>query len=254
MQRTFTYTLLITCLLFIGACKTQYVKSSSDTNNVIVSDSLNQLDSQLVQIYLPYKKILEKDMNRVIAVSNKEMVKGKPESCLTNFLADLLLEEGSKYLKNSGQQFQPDISYLNYGGIRSYLPKGEITVGKIFEIMPFENEMVFLKLNGEQIQKFLNAVAGDGGDSVGGVRFKIADGKAAGIVVGEKSLQLDKSYWLVTNDYVAQGGDNLKILAERNEFVQSGKKIRDIIISHLENLNEQGDILSAETDGRITNE
>lgn len=254
MKRTITYTLLITWLFFVGACKTQYVKTSSNARNMVVSDSLNQLDSQLVQIYLPYKKMLEKDMNRVIAVSEQEIVKGKPESGLTNFLADLLLEEGTNYLKNSPHSFQPDISYFNYGGIRTFLPGGEITVGKIYELMPFENEMVFLKLNEKQVKEFLNAIANKGGDSLGGVRFKISDGEAAEIEVGGEPVQENGNYWLVTNDYIAEGGDDLEMLTQRSEFVKSGNKIRDIIISHLEKLHEQGEILSVQTDGRITNE
>lgn len=254
MKRSFTYTLLITWLFIFGACKTQYVKTSSRAHNMVVSDSLNQLDSQLVQIYLPYKKMLEKDMDRVIAVSSREMVKGKPESGLTNFLADLLLEEGTNYLKNSPYNFQPDISYFNYGGIRTFLPGGEITVGKIYELMPFENEMVFLKLNEKQVKEFLNAIANKGGDSLGGVRFKISDGEAAEIEVGGEPVQENEYYWLVTNDYIAEGGDDMEMLTQRSEFVESGEKIRDVIISHLEKLNEKGEILSVQTDERITNE
>ena len=254
MKISFTYTLLITWLFIFGACKTHYVKTSSETHNLVVSDSLNQLDSQLVQIYLPYKKMLEKDMNRIIAVSEQELVKGKPESGLTNFLADLLLEEGNNYLKSTSQNFQPNISYFNYGGIRTFLPEGEITVGKIYELMPFENEMVFLKLNGQQINEFLDAVAGKGGDSLGGVRFKISDGNATDINIGGAPLRENGSYWLVTNDYIAGGGDDLEVLTQRSEFVKSGKKIRNVIISHLEKLNEKGEILSAQTDERITNE
>lgn len=254
MGRSFTYTLLITWLFIFGACKTHYVKTSSMAHNVVVSDSLNQLDSQLVHIYLPYKKMLEKDMNRVIAVSSQKMVKGKPESSLTNFLADLLLEEGTSYLKGSPHNFQPDISYFNYGGIRTFLPGGEITVGKVYELMPFENEMVFLKLSGTQIIEFLDAIARKGGDSLGGVRFKIAGGKATEVYVGGVPLQEDEYYWLVTNDYIAEGGDGLEMLTNRSEFVESGAKIRDIIISHLEKHHEKGEILNVQTDERITNE
>jgi len=254
MKRSFTYALLITWLFIFGACKTHYVKTSSMSHNMVVSDSLNQLDSQLVHIYLPYKKMLEKDMDRVIAVSRQEMVKGKPESGLTNFLADLLLEEGTSLLKGSPHNFQPDISYFNYGGIRTFLPEGEITVGKVYELMPFENEMVFLKLSGKQITEFLDAIARKGGDSVGGVRFKIADGKATEINVGGIPLQNNEYYWLVTNDYIAEGGDDMEMLTQRNEFVESGKKIRNVIISHLERLHEEGEILNVQTDERITNE
>jgi 2',3'-cyclic-nucleotide 2'-phosphodiesterase (5'-nucleotidase family) len=254
MQRSFTYTLLITWLFFTGACKTHYVKTSSSASNIVVSDTLNQPDSQFVHIYLPHKKMLEKDMNRVIAVSRQEMVKAKPESNLTNFLADLLLKEGSDYLENSAFDFQPDISYFNYGGIRTALPKGEITVGKVYELMPFENEMVFLKLNGKQVSRFLDAIADHGGDSLGGVRFKIASGKATEVQVARKPIRENENYWLVTNDYIAGGGDGMDMLAQRSEFVESGMKIRNIIISHLEELHEQGKILDAQTDGRIINE
>lgn len=254
MKRSFTYTLLITWVFIFGACKTHYVKTSFNTHNMVVSDSLNQLDSQLVQIYLPYKKMLEKDMNRVIAISKQEMVKGKPESGLTNFLADLLMDEAYNYVKSSAHNFSPDISYFNYGGIRTFLPEGEITVGKIYELMPFENEMVFLKLKGRQVKEFLDAVANKGGDSVGGVRFKISDGEATDISIGDTPLGENEDYWLVTNDYIAGGGDDMKMLAQRSEFVESGKKIRDVIISYLEKLHEQGKVLSVQTDERITNE
>ncbi len=254
MQRSFTYTLLITWLLLSGACKTQYIQNSVTSRNVLVSDTVNQLDSQLVQLYQPYKKKLEKDMSRVIAVSVKEMVKGKPESELTNFLADLLLEEGTRILKESGKNFRPDISYFNYGGIRTFLPEGEITVGKIYELIPFENQLVFLKLNGRQVQEFLDTIAEKGGDSVAGVRFAISNEKAVRVKVNGQPLQNDKTYWLATNDYVAQGGDDLDVFTERKDFYNSYIKIRNVIIAHMEELHKSGNLVTAQTDGRIKNE
>jgi len=254
MQRSFTYALLITCFFLLSACKNNYVRSSVETQNRIVTDSFMPVDSQLVLSYLPYKKILEKDMLRVISISAEEMVKNKPESNLTNFLADLLLEEGERELKKIGKDFRPDISYFNYGGIRTFLPKGEITVGKIFELMPFENEMVFLQISGDRVKDFLDQVAGNGGDSVGGVRFKISGGRAANVLVGNKPLDLESQYWLVTNDYIAAGGDVGDALAQRTNFISSGRKIRDVIIFNLENKYASGEVISAEKDGRIRHE
>lgn len=251
MQRTITYPLLITCVLLLSSCKTHVLKDSFETKNFIVSDSLNILDNEVVQIYLPYKNCLEKDMNRVISVSEKEMVKNKPESSLTNFLADLLLYEGQVIAHNKGFNVNPVISFFNYGGIRTYLPKGEITVGNIFELMPFENEMVYLQLTGEQVQEFLNNVAENGGDSLGGVRFQIADGKAKNVKVSGTSLKNDGQYWLATNDYVASGGDDMEIFTKRLELINSGEKIRDVIIAYMEKQQEKGKKLTANEDGRI---
>ncbi len=254
MARSFSFTLLITSFFIILSCKPSYLLTDYNTKNVEVTGNSNVLDSQLVQMYLPFKNSLEKDMNRVISFSEIEMVKNKPESGLTNLLADLLLIEGRKEATRKNLQIDPEISFFNYGGIRTSLPKGEIKVGNIFELMPFENEMVMLQLSGSQVQQFLNQVAGKGGDSVGGVRFTISDKSAIKVLIDGKSLEAEKKYWLVTNDYVANGGDNLSVFTQRSEMVPIGKKIRDVIISNLEERQNRGEVLTVKLDGRITNE
>ncbi|HYQ56809.1 MAG TPA: 5'-nucleotidase [Draconibacterium sp.] len=209
------------------------------------------MDSSIVRLYLPYKEMLDEDMNRVISVSDLELVKDKPESPLTNFLADLLLKEGARVAEEQQIEVRPDLSFLNYGGIRSSLPKGEITVGNIFELMPFENEMVFVKMEGEQIYAFLNYIATGRGGSVGGVKMVIDNDKATNVEVNGKKLDVDKSYWMVTNDYVAGGGDGLDVFQEKLQYINSGVKIRDVIIKHLEEMQKIGQHISTKTDGRI---
>ena len=157
-------------------------------------------------------------------------------------------------MKNQNLNVVPSVSYFNYGGIRTSLPKGEITVGNIFELMPFENEMVFLKLKGDQMQAFLNYIAAKGGESVGGARFMISNGKAKNALINRESLKPEKDYWLVTNDYVANGGDGLEVLTECLEFVKSGIKIRDAIISYLEGKQDKNEIVNGNLDGRISHE
>jgi len=254
MQRSFSYILLITWFFLFPNCNPQYVITTTEKKNLTVSELTAQPDSQLIAIYTPYKNLLEKDMNRVIAIAEEEMVKGKPESNLTNFLADLLLEEGKEIAAGLQPNFHPDISFFNYGGIRTFLPEGKITVGKIYELMPFENELVFIQLSGAQVREFFNWVAEKGGDSLGGVRFKIAANKAAEIEIGNLPLNDDADYWLVTNDYIAGGGDGLEIFTRRKNFVAGRVKIRDVIVTHLEKIHQKEQLVSAKTDGRISYE
>ena len=254
MVRSFSYTLLITWVLLSFSCKTAYVSTQTNTQNISVSGNAIQLDSQLVQMYLPYKNILEKDMGRVISKSKVELVKLKPESGLTNLLADLLLDEGRKFAVENNLKISPDVSFFNYGGIRTSLPKGDINVGKIFELMPFENEMVFIKLTGVQLQQFYNEVAEFGGESVGGVRFVISYGKAKNVFVNGEKLDLEKKYWMVTNDYSASGGDGLEVFTQRIEWIGTGKKVRDVIISNFEERQKNGEVITGKLDGMITNE
>ena len=169
-------------------------------------------------------------------------------------MADLLLKEGQKFAKENKLQINPEVSFFNYGGIRTSLPKREITVGNIFELMPFENEMVFIQLTGAQLQQFYDIVAQFGGESVGGVRFVISNSKAKNVVINGEVLNPEKKYWLVTNDYSANGGDDLAVFTQRIELLESGKKIRDIIISNFEERQKNNEVISEILDGRIKNE
>jgi 2',3'-cyclic-nucleotide 2'-phosphodiesterase (5'-nucleotidase family) len=254
MNGHFSKLLLITWILVILSCKPNLLLTEVKTTNLTVTENASSLDSQIVFQYLPYKKILEKDMQRVISYSEKEMIKGKPESGLTNLLSDLILNEGKKEAVRMNLQIEPVVSFFNYGGIRTRLPKGDITVGKIFELMPFENEMVLIQLTGEQLQQFYDIVAASGGDGVGGVRFVISNGKAKNVIIEGKNLNPNEKYWMVTNDYSASGGDDLVVFTKRLELISTGKKIRDIIISNFEERKINGLNLTENLDGRIINE
>jgi 2',3'-cyclic-nucleotide 2'-phosphodiesterase (5'-nucleotidase family) len=240
--------------LVAPACKSTYIPSSVLYQNISIDEQVNTIDSALVKSYLPYKEKLEADMNRVISFCEADMVKDKPESALTNLLADLLLEEGIVEAKIKGLNLKPEVSFFNYGGIRTGLNKGNITVGKVFEIMPFENEMVFVQLTGSQLQLFFDGVAQRNGDSVGGVRFKISGEKARKITISGQPLDTEKKYWMVTNDYVANGGDENDVLRQRKDYIVPGMKIRDAIIRNFEAKQKAGETIKERTDGRISHE
>ena len=251
MRHSFSYGLLITSFLFFVSCGHEAVKTAYQTENISVSEQAGALDSSIVNLYKPYKEILDKDMNRVISVSEFVMEKDKPESLLTNFLGDLLLYEGQRVAKEEGMDFVPSISYYNYGGIRTSIPQGDITVEKVFELMPFENEMVFIELSGADTKAFLDYIADLGGDSVGGVRFSIKNERATHIKINGEDFDPQKNYWIVTNDYVAAGGDGLAVLRDRINFINSGKLIRDVIIQNFEEHQKNNEKLTAKLDGRM---
>jgi len=254
MRHSFRNTLLITWFLLLVSCNSRVVKTSFETENIPVSQENSAVDSAIIELYQPYKDILDKDMNRVISVAEVSMEKDKPESLLTNFLGDLLLKQAAVVAENKGLDFVPDVAFFNYGGIRTSIPQGEITVGKVFELMPFENKLVFVKLTGRKMKAFLDYVAAHGGDSLGGVRFTISNDKATKITIGGKTFDPEKSYWLATNDYVAAGGDGLSMFENSERFIDSDKLIRGVIIDYLEWMQAQDKMITAKLDGRITNE
>jgi 2',3'-cyclic-nucleotide 2'-phosphodiesterase (5'-nucleotidase family) len=230
------------------------IVSDFKAENIPNYQNISTIDSSIVNFISPYTAEISKEMQEVIAVSDVDLVKKKPESLLTNYLADILLYEGQIYASRHQAHPVPSVAYLNYGGLRTDLPKGKITVGKIYELMPFENEMVILRLKGEDLDAMAEMIAAKGGDSVAGMKLKIKDGKPVSFLIDNKPVDRNAAYWLVTNDYVANGGDNMSMFLNRTMLIKTGIKLRDCFIEHMKNDYDAGKIISPKLDGRISNE
>jgi len=245
---------LIAIISVLSSCKTRLNVTDFKAENIPNYQNISTIDSSLLTFITPYTAAIDREMQEVVAISDVELVKKKPESLLTNYLADILLYEGQIYGAKHQARPIPSIAYLNYGGLRTDLPKGKITVGKIFELMPFENEMVILRLKGSDLYAMADMIAAKGGDSLAGIKLKIKDGQVESFQVSNKPVSRDKEYWLVTNDYVANGGDNMSMFLNRTMFINTGIKLRDCFIEHMKRDYDAGKIISPKLDGRITND
>lgn len=214
-----------------------------------VSDTL--VDSSFIKILEPYQTELEDKMMIKIAETNQSMVSYRPESPLGNLLSDLIYDAGLEYLNENNSSIKLDWALLNLGGIRSSLPKGPVYVQNAFEIMPFENVMVFLELTGGQIIELCNYIASRGGEGVAGITFGMKNNVAYDIKIQGIGIDKSKNYWLVTNDYIAGGGDGMKILTWAKDKIVTDIKIRDIFISKLKKAGAGNKILNAKIEGRV---
>ncbi len=196
----------------------------------------------------PYKVQVSKIMDEVLAVSEQAMMKGYPEGLLGNFTADAVLKKAKEYCKDS---CTVDICLLNNGGLRNPLPKGNITLGNIFLLMPFDNEMVLLTINGGDVKELLDFIANKGGMPVAGMRMKIKNAMADEVMIGGKPFDITKSYTIVTSDYLANSGDNMTFFANATRKITIGKKLRDAIIEYLKDESEKGNTINVVKDGRI---
>ncbi|MGV8092560.1 MAG: 5'-nucleotidase C-terminal domain-containing protein [Mangrovibacterium sp.] len=248
MQRTL---IIFIFLCGIISCKSSLIIHDIKTENISNSENLTLVDSSVIKLVEPYKNKLTSEMQEVIGFSTVELIKERPESKLTNYIGDLFLEEGRLYATTLPSRPIPVIAYLNYGGLRSALPQGDITVGKIYELMPFENEMVLLKLKGDDVYAFAEKIAIQGGDCVSGIRLHIRNGKVSHLTVNGKPFDRSAEYWMVTNDYVANGGDEMQMFTNRLQYIATGIKLRDCMISHMKREHQAGKKISPQLDGRI---
>src|SRR5262245_14965863 len=139
-RRILSFIILISATATFPGCKTQYAIESTRSQKYVFTDSTgNDIDSSVYQFIKPYRDKMEGEMNTVIGVSEQAMERGMPEGRLGNFVADACMIEARKVFYPSDGR-QPDFTILNNGGLRRPLPSGNITVGNIYELMPFENE------------------------------------------------------------------------------------------------------------------
>ena len=235
-------------LLCFSSCKSKkwIVKEYSSTKIAIDSSKDAIADKEYTTYLQPFKQAMDEQMSVIIGQSAKAMPVSRPESLLSNFFTDACKEIASQYLNE-----KVDISIMNMGGIRTDMPQGNITVGDIFRIMPFENELTILWLKGDKLQELCNVIAQVGGEGVSGIKMGIKEGKAVNALVNGEKIDKEKIYTIATNDYLAGGNDKLVQLAEYVKREDTGLKLRDALIEYIREQTKNGKQLDSQMEGRI---
>ncbi|SEK96013.1 5'-nucleotidase C-terminal domain-containing protein [Parapedobacter koreensis] len=231
---------IIACSKYLAPVKQQYIQYQ-------VGDSVSA-DSAYIRYYLPYKQQLEAEMDRVIGHLDVNLTKGDnaPETLLGNFFADALLAEGRKSYPDA------EFSFGTKGGLRIELQRGDITIGHLFELMPFENELVLLELSGQNVQQLAQFIASTGGQPISGIRMKIKDNQPVDVQIAGKPIDTSRTYKLLTYDYLANGGDNSRGLENPVNRINLGKKVRETLIDYVSQQTREGKHINTQLDGRIT--
>lgn len=243
MRRNSPYSLLI--IFFAVSCGTSYQATTLSYEGYRI-EKRAAVDSALVQMLQPYSATLDIAMNKVIGFSNNNLFAKQPESALGNFMADAMkLMAEKKFGK------KVDAGFVNQGGIRSYVPKGNITVGKIFELMPFDNLVVLQELKGTVLQQFLDKMAADGGWPVSvGLTMGIKDKKAIQVRIGGKPIDPEATYSIANSDYVANGGSDCEML-RRIPRQDRGYLLRDALIDYVTEFTKQGKPVDYTIENRV---
>ncbi|TAF78525.1 MAG: hypothetical protein EAZ51_09310, partial [Sphingobacteriales bacterium] len=174
-----------------------------------------------------------------------EITKAQPEGLLNNFFADAL------YQSAKAANINFDIVFTNYGGLRLPLPKGNIYRYKIFELMPFENYFVSLKLDGNSTQKFFDFMADKGGEPIAGASYTISNHKAINIFIHNKPFDNTQYYTILTSDYMANGGDKGAVFYLGKDKKEYPILLRNAVLKYLENQKKAGKNLNPVLDGRV---
>jgi 2',3'-cyclic-nucleotide 2'-phosphodiesterase (5'-nucleotidase family) len=229
-MRNFPFYPLLIAIFFAGSCSTSY-----KTENVQYSHyRIQQYDEgskSLASIVKPYSDSVNKLMNIVIGYNATPLEKKRESNTLGFFVTDA-------YLEMAKQKVDPkvDAAFMNSGGIRlPEIPAGAITQGKIFELMPFDNLMVLLKVKGSLLKQYLDTLAANEGVIESGITMQIVNKTAQQVLVGGKPLDLNVDYTIVHSDYVAMNSNLLKNIHRST----NGYLLRDALLDYVKFINSQ---------------
>jgi 2',3'-cyclic-nucleotide 2'-phosphodiesterase (5'-nucleotidase family) len=208
---------------------------------------------EIEKFIAPYRDHINKDLDSVLAFCPQTLDKstGKWQTTIGCLMADVCVQRGNLVFKKRENK-TIDLCLLNHGGIRAILPKGNVTSRTAFEIMPFENNLVVLAMKGQQIEDIAAYIIKEKKPQpLSGMTFTIAkDNTAKNIQIQGKPLDLNKIYYVATNDYLANGGDNMAFFAKNVQKFDLNYKLRNVLIDYFKEV----DTIPAPRDIRITEE
>ncbi|KNF09708.1 bifunctional UDP-sugar hydrolase/5'-nucleotidase periplasmic precursor UshA [Gottschalkia purinilytica] len=197
-------------------------------------------DKSVLDIISKIEEDNKKITSQIIGKSNKRL-DGERESVragetnLSNLITDAMI-------KYSGA----DIAITNGGGIRASIEAGEITKGNIIDVLPFGNYAVLKEIRGSNIVKALEHGTSDYPKSkgafpqVGGLTytlnlFKSKGNRVTNVKVNGVPIDLNKSYKVVTNDFMAAGGDGYTMLEDEKLLLEL-PALDEIVIEYIQQL------------------
>ena len=248
----FLLTLAYIGILLFQSCATHYSVSEIKTKQYPIKDStIAGVDSTIYNFIRPYHDSLDAIMSEVLVYSEQNIGKGSPESLIGNFTTDALLHQTN--LKCDSLRIKhADFAFGNSGGLRMSLPTGEVSLGRVFELMPFENTIYILDMNHSQLKNLFQYMVQRKGIPIAGIRIKISKNGYQDISINGLPYDSTKTYRVATNDYLMNGGDGMMFLREVISKTDIGLKVRDSYIREMRGLQQNGQKLKVVLDGRTS--
>ena len=229
------------------ACQRQAHVAQATGEIIIIDSTLDAIqDTAYLRHLAPIKQDLERELNIPIGYAPAAMQVYPPECPMLNWASDALLAIARQLSPES-----VDVAVVNIGGMRCEWAAGDITFRNVFELMPFDNELVVLTLQGSDLQQLCEIFAYSGGQGIAGMRIKASGDRVmqqeAIVTINGKPLDPTKTYTVATSDYLSQGNDGMLPLKNYLQIWKSNEKIRDLYIEYI----KQVKVVQAKVDGRM---
>lgn len=242
---------LLAVITTTGCGSAGYHVTGVERTRILVDNKYDTHPDNKAQAFItPYKQHVDSIMSPVVGRVAGYMAAERPESNLSNLLADILVWGSEEY----GEK--PDFAVYNMGGIRAAFAEGEVTYGDVLDVAPFENKICFLTLSGTKVMELFTQIAGVGGEAVShGVQLVItSDGKLVSAQLNGKDIDPDAEYRVATLDYLSQGNDKMTAFKSGTDVKSPSTEdnnVRFIIMKYMTGKMNKGETVYSDIEGRI---
>jgi len=229
---------------------------TSATGDAILLDSSVAEDEAIVARVAELAGPIDEMKTRIVAESSG-VIEGDRSVCrvmecpMGNLVADAMLAR----VKGQGIE----IAIQNGGGLRASIDAGEVTMGEVLTVLPFQNTLATFEVTGATVVAALENGVSQMEEvkgrfpQVAGMTFSVdptaeVGSRISDVMVGGAAIDLDKVYGLVSNNYVRNGGDGYGMFKDAMNAYDYGPDLADVTA---EFLAEMGPYVPY-TDGRIT--
>lgn len=183
----------------------------------------------------------------VVAYSTHEMSSDYPESPLSNWYVDIVMD------KTEALAGKPvHMGVCNFGGIRVDMPQGNVILDDLLSMFPFKNYIVYLEQKGSVIRGWLEDMAAKKFQVLGGVKVVAEDGKLVSVEIAGEPLDDEKVYGVATISFLLNGGDDLFLSKDALKVVPfKDVNMIDAVLEHVYKETEAGRPIEYKTDGRV---
>lgn len=237
--------LLLTTIAVIYGCGQKKEPQVIDAELIPVIHTAKADTNAISRWIAPYKATIDTVMGVPIGYAAMTMKAGLPESLLGNLITNAMGE----YARQKGQSY--DCIITNIGGIRDSLRQGEITIGDIYNISPFDNNVVILTISGKKMEELCQIIASQGGQVTSGIAMTIEKGEGKNVKLNRLPIDTTYNYRILTNDYLSFGNDHLYPMAEYTEISTLGITLRDVLINYIRNKTRNKEYISAKLNNEI---
>lgn len=185
-------------------------------------------------------------VKEVLGYSTNEMKRYRPQCELSNWFTDFMR---GKTAELTGKTV--DVAIYNFGGIRTDMPQGNITVDDIMSMFPFRNSLCYVALKGSDLRAIFEFLARTNMQAVSGVQLVVRNHKLESVNVGGEPLDEKKVYGVATINFLLTGGDGLFIAKNALELIDSGVYVKDALIPYIQRLTRESTPIEGKLDDRV---